>query len=45
VWLVAVIVVVVALVVLEAFRQRRTYGRPSGRPNLAGAGAKAGSKD
>lgn len=30
--------VVVLLVLLESWRQRRIYGKPSGRPNLAGAG-------
>lgn len=29
---------VVVAVLLEAWRQRRIYGRPTGRPNLAGAG-------
>ncbi len=36
--LLAVASVVVLLVLLEAWRQRRIYGKPSGRPNLAGAG-------
>jgi hypothetical protein len=30
--------VVVLIVVLEGKRQARLYGKPSGRPNLAGAG-------
>lgn len=30
--------VVVLAVLLEAARQRRIYGKPSGRPNLAGVG-------
>jgi hypothetical protein len=37
-WLVVLAVVVVSLVLGEAWRQRRKYGPPSGRPNLAGAG-------
>jgi hypothetical protein len=36
--LLAVAGVVVLLVLLEGWRQRRIYGKPSGRPNLAGAG-------
>lgn len=36
--LLAVAAVVVLLVVLEGWRQARIYGKPSGRPNLAGAG-------
>lgn len=36
--LLSVAAVVVLLVLLEGWRQRRIYGRPSGRPNLAGAG-------
>jgi hypothetical protein len=36
--LLAVAAVVVLLVVLEAWRQTRIYGKASGRPNLAGAG-------
>jgi hypothetical protein len=36
--LLAVAAVVVLLVLLEGWRQRRIYGKPSGRPNLAGAG-------
>jgi hypothetical protein len=31
-------VLVVLVVLLEARRQARIYGKPSGRPNLAGAG-------
>lgn len=31
-------VLVVVVVLLEGRRQARLYGRPSGRPNLAGAG-------
>jgi hypothetical protein len=30
--------VLVLLVILEGKRQERTYGKPSARPNLAGAG-------
>lgn len=30
--------VIVLLVLLEGWRQARIYGKPSGRPNLAGAG-------
>ena len=36
--LLGVAAVVVIAVLLEAWRQRRVYGKPSGRPNLAGAG-------
>ena len=36
--LVVGILVLVLFVVLEGKRQERIYGRPSGRPNLAGAG-------
>lgn len=36
--LLGVAAAVVLLVLLEAWRQRRVYGRPSGRPNLAGVG-------
>jgi hypothetical protein len=36
--LLAVAAVVVLLVVLEGWRQARIYGKPSGRPDLAGAG-------
>ena len=37
-WLLAVAAVVVLVVLAEGWRQRRIHGRPSGRPNLAGAG-------
>ncbi len=37
-WVLAVAAVVVVLVLAEAWRQRRKYGRPSGKPGLAGAG-------
>ena len=37
-WVVALAAIVVLLVLAEAWRQRRTYGRPSGRPNLVGGG-------
>ncbi len=37
-WLVAFAAIVVLLVLAEAWRQRRKYGRPSGRPNLVGGG-------
>lgn len=36
--LLGVAALVVVAVLLEGWRQRRVYGRPSGRPNLAGAG-------
>jgi hypothetical protein len=37
-WLAAGILVLIVGVLLEGRRQARKYGRPSGRPNLAGAG-------
>ncbi len=37
-WVLAVAAAVVVLVLAEAFRQRRKYGRASGKPGLAGAG-------
>ena len=37
-YFVGVTVVVVVLVLLEAKRQERKYGKPSGRPNLLGVG-------
>jgi hypothetical protein len=37
-FLLGVAAVVVVLVLLEGRRQSRLHGRPSGRPNLAGAG-------
>ena len=37
-WLLILVAVVVSVVLAEGWRQRRKYGPPSGRPNLAGAG-------
>lgn len=37
-WLAVFAAVAVALVLGEGWRQRRKYGPPSGRPNLAGGG-------
>ncbi len=36
--LLGVAAAVVLVVLLEGWRQRRVYGKPSGRPNLAGVG-------
>ena len=36
--LIGVAGVTLVVVVLEGWRQRRVYGKPSGRPDLAGAG-------
>jgi hypothetical protein len=37
-WIAVGAVVLVLVILLEGKRQARRYGRPSGRPNLAGAG-------
>ena len=38
IFLIAVAAIVVLGVLLEGWRQRRVYGKPSGRPNLMGVG-------
>jgi hypothetical protein len=37
-WLAVGVLVLVLVIVLEGKRQARHYGKPSGRPNLGGAG-------